>query len=209
EPLYLGGIAVVLLALIGVVYMRRKKAQASYVPPEDGSDLDGSETSTDAEDEDEDYFMQPVKTPASSSVATASVAPLSQSCAPQNSWNNAQVAQPEPPAPPPSTQSGYDSSLDFLLDFHIKDSTRENPPAATTSEGQAMPDVNLTMDNAPAQSDESHDARWHDVATKLDLAKAYMEMGDSAGARDILEEVMKEGDTKQKASAQGMMSLLP
>jgi len=32
------------------------------------------------------------------------------------------------------------------------------------------------------------DARWQEVATKLDLAKAYEEMGDKDGARELLKE---------------------
>jgi pilus assembly protein FimV len=34
------------------------------------------------------------------------------------------------------------------------------------------------------------DGQWHDAATKLDLAKAYQEMGDVEGAREILQEVL-------------------
>ena len=47
------------------------------------------------------------------------------------------------------------------------------------------------------------DGQWHDAATKLDLAKAYQEMGDDEGAREILQEVLHEGDDQQKAEAQG------
>src|SRR6185295_848248 len=36
------------------------------------------------------------------------------------------------------------------------------------------------------------DGQWHDAATKLDLAKAYQEMGDVEGAREILQEVLHE-----------------
>jgi pilus assembly protein FimV len=52
------------------------------------------------------------------------------------------------------------------------------------------------------------DARWQEVATKLDLAKAYEEMGDKDGARELLKEVMKEGDTAQQQQAQTMLQAL-
>jgi pilus assembly protein FimV len=52
------------------------------------------------------------------------------------------------------------------------------------------------------------DGQWHDAATKLDLAKAYQEMGDVEGAREILQEVLHEGDDQQKAEAQGLLSKL-
>jgi len=47
-----------------------------------------------------------------------------------------------------------------------------------------------------------------EVTTKLDLAKAYVEMGDAEGARSILEEVLGEGDDQQKAEAQGLIDQL-
>lgn len=47
-----------------------------------------------------------------------------------------------------------------------------------------------------------------EAATKLDLARAYIEMGDSDGARDILEEVALEGNEDQKAEAQDLLKNL-
>ncbi len=41
-----------------------------------------------------------------------------------------------------------------------------------------------------------------EVSTKLDLARAYIEMGDKEGAVDILDEVLSEGDASQKEEAQ-------
>ena len=52
------------------------------------------------------------------------------------------------------------------------------------------------------------DGQWHDAATKLDLAKAYQEMGDVEGAREILQEVLHEGDDQQKSEAQTLLSKL-
>ncbi|PCR94852.1 peptidoglycan-binding protein [Pseudomonas fluorescens] len=47
-----------------------------------------------------------------------------------------------------------------------------------------------------------------EAATKLDLAQAYIDMGDNDGARDILKEVLSEGDDKQKSEAKEMLSHL-
>ena len=46
------------------------------------------------------------------------------------------------------------------------------------------------------------------MQTKFDLAKAYQEMGDKEGAREILQEVMAEGDSEQKAAAQRVLETL-
>jgi len=48
-----------------------------------------------------------------------------------------------------------------------------------------------------------------EVGTKLDLARAYMDMGDPDGARNILEEVISEGSAAQKQEAQRLMESLP
>ena len=47
-----------------------------------------------------------------------------------------------------------------------------------------------------------------EVGTKLDLARAYIDMGDSQGARDILDEVVKDGDDSQRQEAEDMLSRL-
>ncbi|WP_162824630.1 FimV/HubP family polar landmark protein [Saccharospirillum mangrovi] len=47
-----------------------------------------------------------------------------------------------------------------------------------------------------------------EASTKLDLARAYMEMEDAEGARDILEEVLTEGNDDQKRQAQELMDRL-
>lgn len=48
-----------------------------------------------------------------------------------------------------------------------------------------------------------------EVGTKLDLARAYMDMGDPEGARSILEEVLQEGSANQKQEAQRLIDSLP
>lgn len=47
-----------------------------------------------------------------------------------------------------------------------------------------------------------------EVGTKLDLARAYIDMGDPEGARSILEEVLDEGDATQRREAQGLIDAL-
>jgi pilus assembly protein FimV len=48
-----------------------------------------------------------------------------------------------------------------------------------------------------------------EVGTKLDLARAYMDMGDPEGARSILSEVLSEGSLSQKQEARRLMDALP
>lgn len=46
------------------------------------------------------------------------------------------------------------------------------------------------------------------VETKLDLASAYLDMGDQVGARSLLEEVLQEGNVKQRERAEEFLKKL-
>jgi len=48
--------------------------------------------------------------------------------------------------------------------------------------------------------------QWQEMATKLDLASAYEEIGDKDGARELLEEVVRGGDAEQKGKARAMLT---
>jgi pilus assembly protein FimV len=112
------------------------------------------------------------------------------------------VAMPEsPPAArqEPSIDSlDMGSSADSGLDFDIgaTETPAAPPPAA---------DVDLDVPAGGSGNGESS-AQWDEAATKLDLAKAYIDMGDAEGARSILQEVMSEGSEAQKKQAQELSS---
>ncbi|UZE97853.1 FimV/HubP family polar landmark protein [Alkalimarinus alittae] len=63
---------------------------------------------------------------------------------------------------------------------------------------------------ADIAEDEDFDflAGTDEAATKLDLARAYIDMGDGDGAKDILEEVALEGSDEQKQEAQDLLKTL-
>jgi pilus assembly protein FimV len=79
-----------------------------------------------------------------------------------------------------------------------------------SSEQVAQPglsDIDLNLEDQPAPS-STHDEIWQQVETKFDLARAYQEMGEKEGAREILEEVIKDGDAKQQRAARSMLANL-
>ena len=47
-----------------------------------------------------------------------------------------------------------------------------------------------------------------EVETKLDLVAAYIEMDDKEGAKELLDEVMKEGGTNQRKRAEALLAKL-
>jgi pilus assembly protein FimV len=63
--------------------------------------------------------------------------------------------------------------------------------------------------SSPPIMNESEPATMSEVGTKLDLARAYMDMGDPEGARSILDEVLAEGSASQKTEARRLVDSLP
>jgi pilus assembly protein FimV len=90
-------------------------------------------------------------------------------------------------------------------------------PAAPAIPDIKLDDINFNLDDAPkavtaaaaaSAAGGTKDDHWYDVQTKFDLAKAYQEMGDKDGAREILQEVIKEGDSAQQAEAKQLLDTL-
>lgn len=65
--------------------------------------------------------------------------------------------------------------------------------------------MDMNLDAGDAMDLDMPDA-GDEVGTKLDLARAYIDMGDPDGARSILDEVMEEGNDGQKQEAEQLMS---
>ena len=68
-----------------------------------------------------------------------------------------------------------------------------------------MPDSGLT---AATEEAEVVDEESADPEIQLDLARAYISMGDKEAARVILEEVIANGTEDQQAEAQKMKDFL-
>lgn len=106
-----------------------------------------------------------------------------------------------------------DGGLDFNLDLDDKTSAAPQPPPQPLAPppvdlGEISLDLGTTSEETMVAAPGSTDPKWQEVATKLDLAKAYEEMGDKDGARELLNEVMKDGDTAQKGQAQQVLAKL-
>jgi len=66
-------------------------------------------------------------------------------------------------------------------------------------------DVGLAAADTAVTSTVSS-SRWQEMATKLDLASAYEEIGDKEGARELLQEVLDGGDASQQQKARAMLA---
>ncbi|MDZ7804221.1 FimV/HubP family polar landmark protein [Thiohalophilus sp.] len=71
--------------------------------------------------------------------------------------------------------------------------------------GDEQGGMDLDLDASDAADSEMSLGGGDEVGTKLDLARAYIDMGDPDGARSILDEVLDEGDDSQKQEAQQLI----
>ena len=77
-------------------------------------------------------------------------------------------------------------------------------------------DMPAAEDDASAKSGDGHTlmlgggltGEVDEVQTKLDLAQAYIDMGDTDGAKGIIDEVIAEGNAAQKQAAMGLLGKL-
>ncbi len=92
--------------------------------------------------------------------------------------------------------------LDLDMDSLEPDSAEQEP--ALDLDLAAL-DLDMS-EAADAEMEENGElADLDEVSTKLDLARAYIDMGDPDGAKSILDEVMDEGSDDQKDEARGIL----
>ncbi|WP_114649827.1 FimV/HubP family polar landmark protein [Pseudothauera hydrothermalis] len=116
--------------------------------------------------------------------------------------------------------SSFDTNL---LDFDFE---LDAPPAGATGEPPALDLSNIDLELEAPQPEQSgagvapktaadaavssidDGAGGQEVDTKLELARAYEEMGDKEGARELLEEVLREGNDSQQTAARELLARL-
>ena len=94
-------------------------------------------------------------------------------------------------------EADLDSELEALLnssdDIELEELAAEDDDVSEDEDFDELAGLNLL---------EGAD----EVETKLDLARAYMDMDDLDGAKDILEEIVSEGNEQQKAEAEALIT---
>ena len=135
------------------------------------------------------------------------------------------VSAVEPPTLTPAALDDFDLPEDFDLSLADEPEVTAKPDAFTSelddvnaeldrlSQSLEHPSIepSFTAEDAALGGDEPEFdflSGTDEVATKLDLAQAYIDMGDADGARDILSEVLTEGDESQRGEAKEMLGRL-
>ena len=132
-----------------------------------------------------------------------------------------------PRADSSNSEKNNDSDDVVILDSLVSDDTKDNDTSINFSgvseSEEATPtpvlpeedlaDINLNIDDSVTTESVGvkpveKSGRWHEIATKIDLARAYQEMGDSDRAKEALQEVLKDGDIEQQKSAKIILDRL-
>ncbi len=98
--------------------------------------------------------------------------------------------------PPAATKA---ADIDMPLDLTALSLDLGAPVAATAATGSGSP---------TASAARRPEAAWQNAATKLDLARAYLEIGDKEGAKEILAEVLTLGNAEQQKAAKELTASL-
>lgn len=102
----------------------------------------------------------------------------------------------------PSSGASFAAQLD--------DVTAELDQLAESLEQQGQAPQDQQAEPVSLDEDDDFDflSGTDETATKLDLARAYIDMGDTEGARDILDEVIAEGNDGQQQEARELIGKL-
>ena len=120
-------------------------------------------------------------------------------------------AQPVSDAADAVEEAGFTLSDEDLAGFEAQlQAELQGESAQSDNRGIADNAGTVSEDLMTDGLDEDFDflSDTDECATKLDLARAYIDMGDEEGARDILSEVVDEGNQQQQQDAREMMEQL-
>jgi pilus assembly protein FimV len=170
--------------------------------PEKLAALDETSTGLDFEFDLAGLGIQEVKLP------NAEPAPAPQA-APAVPAMDFDLQMPAPSAPP-KTESANGLANHAPLEMEVPPSL---PQAAPAPQPQAfdMSGISLDLDTVGGNSIMTVDdadagqSNANEMATKLDLAVAYQEIGDKEGARELLDEVIRGGSGEQVQKAESLL----
>jgi len=109
------------------------------------------------------------------------------------------------PVPPPPAGMGDMDLTSIDLDLGDFDAPGDDSAVVPPAVGGTQPDeAAVRFESAEPAFEASSD----EVDTKLELARAYDDMGDKEGALELLEEVLREGSAVQQTAARDMIARL-
>ncbi|WP_374439607.1 FimV/HubP family polar landmark protein [Pseudomonas panipatensis] len=117
------------------------------------------------------------------------------------------LPEDEAPAAPVSSDS-FAAQLDEVSAELDRLASNLDEPSSSTAPLFAEPAGGSSSLDEGEDDDFDFLSGADEAATKLDLARAYIDMGDTEGARDILDEVIGEGSDTQQKEARELLERL-
>ena len=104
---------------------------------------------------------------------------------------------------------------DIEIDLEADDDPDDSADVSVDAEEDDLDDLGFLSDDDEVEIESVGDieevevlADEDETATKLELAYAYQKMGDVDGAKEILQEVVKEGNDEQVKEAEKLIASL-
>ena len=122
------------------------------------------------------------------------------------------LGETSPPAPVASSDTSFSFDLPPLEEVPSMSDAKDSGRHEVSFEPAPLADFEMDDDKATVEvpvaevSDDEFFAGEDAIGTKLDLAKAYLDMGDPDGARSMLEEVLAEGAPAQQDEARKLIA---
>ena len=184
----------------------------------DGFDMDSFESTADPAEESLDDISLPELELDDLNLGDEEPAAVSESDSDDmlNDFGELEIEGAEPAAEPDSELGDLTDAMSLDTDLAADDLEIELGVAAGPDDDELNLDSASGLDSLELHglSDEGDDeegeglvfaADGDEIATKMDLARAYIDMGDHDGARSILEEVQEDGSDAQKQEAQTLL----
>jgi pilus assembly protein FimV len=117
---------------------------------------------------------------------------------------------PEIPSEPATTRVGEQDTVLDESEFELSQFDIGEGEPSDAADSDALSNV-LEEESGESEAlsdvlgEAGDEGEEEDIGTKLDLARAYIDMGDSEGASEFLEEVLEEGNEQQKAQAKKLL----
>jgi len=108
---------------------------------------------------------------------------------------------------PLDMDDGPSTVTDLNIDTTITESLDMGDHTQGASDlGSIGLDLSPSTISGPITMSGAASSQWQEMASKLDLASAYVEIGDKEGARELLEEVLQGGDASQQQRARDLLA---
>ena len=109
---------------------------------------------------------------------------------------------------PLDLDEGPSTVTDLNIDTTITESLDMGHESGSEGDGLGAIGLDLSPStiSGPITMSGAASSQWQEMASKLDLASAYVEIGDKEGARELLEEVINGGDAAQQQRARELLA---